>query len=136
MERCPLHRVSSQISLFCFKNLFQGVRVQYNRLQSVSRGRGREEKEPKDNILEDIMFMIFWKPRVGKCLQCVKEPTNGVEENAVAMVRTTSHCKEDVVGHVSLIVSMFLSLPHHDLRVSLQLGNASTIELNTDWKSL
>ena len=74
----------------------------------MSRGRGREEKEPKDNVLEDIMFIIFWKPRVGKCLQCVNEPTNEVEKNAVTMVRTHSHCKEDVVGHVSLTVSLFL----------------------------
>ena len=31
--------------------------------------------------------MIFWKSLVGKCLQCVKEPINGVEKNAVAVVR-------------------------------------------------
>ena len=97
----------------------------------MSRGRGREEKEPKENILEDIMFIIFWKPRVVKCLQCVKEPNN-----AVAVVRTNSHCKEDVFGYVSLTVSLFLCLPHYALGVSLQLGNASTIELNTDCKSL
>ena len=53
----------------------------------MSRERGREKKEPKDNILEDIMFMIFWKPLAGKCLQRVKEPINGVEKNAVAVVR-------------------------------------------------
>ena len=81
----------------------------------MSTGRGREKKEPKDNILEDIMFMIFWKPLVGKCLQCVKDSTNGVEENVVAVVRTYSHYTEEVVGHVSLIVSMFLSLPHYAL---------------------
>ena len=95
-----------------------------------------EEKESKDNILEGIMFIIFWKPRVGKCSQCVKEPTNGVEENTVAVVRTNSHCKEDVVGQVSLTVSLFLCLSHYALGASLQLGNASTIELNTDCKSL
>ena len=31
---------------------------------------------------------------------CVKDPTNEVEENAVAVIRTHSHCKEEVVGHV------------------------------------
>ena len=81
------------------------------------------------------MFMIFWKPLVGKCLQCVKEPTNEVKETAIAVVLPNSHCKEDMVGHVSLLVSMFLSLPHYVLGTSLQLGNASTIELNMDWKS-
>ena len=46
------------------------------------------------------MFKIYWKPLLGKCLQCVKEPTNGVEKNAVAVVLTNSHFKEEVVGHV------------------------------------
>ena len=63
----------------------------------MSRGRGREKKEPKDNILEDIMFMIFWKPLVGKCLQCVKEPIIRVEKNVVAVVRCNSLCKEEVM---------------------------------------
>ena len=66
----------------------------------MSRRRFREKKEPKNNILEDIMFKIYWKPLLGKCLQCVKEPTNGVEKNAVAVVLTNSHFKEEVVGHV------------------------------------
>ena len=37
---------------------------------------------------------------VGKCLQCVEEPINEVDSNAVAVVRTNSHCKEGVFGHV------------------------------------
>ena len=44
--------------------------------------------------------MIIWKSLVGECLQCVKEPTNEVEKNAFTVVRTNSHCKEEVVGHV------------------------------------
>ena len=56
-----------------------------------------EKKEPKDNILEDIMFMILWKPLVGKCLHCVKEPTNGMEKNVVAVVCANSLCKEEVM---------------------------------------
>ena len=63
------------------------------------------------------MFMMLWKPLVGKCLQCVKERTNGVEKNAVARVRTNSYCKGKVVGHVSLIVSMFLFLPYCTLGI-------------------
>ena len=78
----------------------------------MSRERGRENKEPNGNILEDIILMIFWNPLVGKCLQGVKEPISGVEKNAAALVRTNSVCKEGVIGHVSLIVCMFLSLPH------------------------
>ena len=78
----------------------------------MPRERRRGKKEPKDKILDDITLMIFWKPLVGKCLHCVKEPINGVEKNAVAVVCTNSLCKEEVTDHVSLIVSMFLSLPH------------------------
>ena len=44
--------------------------------------------------------MIIWKPLVGNWLQDVKESTNKVDKNAVAVVRTNSYCKEEVVGHV------------------------------------
>ena len=33
-------------------------------------------------------------------MQCVKESINEVEKNAVAVVRTNSHCKEELVDHV------------------------------------
>ena len=56
-----------------------------------------EKNEPKDNILEDIMF---WKPLVGEFLQCIKEPTNEVDKNAVAVICSNSQCKEEVVGHM------------------------------------
>ena len=59
-----------------------------------------EKKEPKDNIFEDIMFMMIWKPLVGDCLHCVKEPTNKVNKNGVVMVRSNSYCKEQVVAHM------------------------------------
>ena len=46
----------------------------------------------------------------------MKESTNEVDKNTVAVVRTNSGCKEEVVGHVqqnmSMIESMFLSLFH------------------------
>lgn len=35
--------------------------------------------------------MLIWKPQVGKYLQCLKEPTNEEDENAVAVVSTNSH---------------------------------------------
>ena len=44
--------------------------------------------------------MIFWKPSVEECLQCVKQPTNKVDKNTVVVVRAHSLCKEEVVDHV------------------------------------
>ena len=44
--------------------------------------------------------MIIWKQLVGEFLQCVKEPTNEVDKNAVAVVCINSHCKEKVVDSV------------------------------------
>ena len=41
--------------------------------------------------------MIIWKPLVGEFLQYVKEPTNEVDKNVVAVLRTNFHCKEEVV---------------------------------------
>ena len=38
--------------------------------------------------------MIIRKPLVGKRLQCMKELTNKVVKNVVAVVRTNSHCKK------------------------------------------
>ena len=58
---------------------------------------------------------------VGECLQYVKKSTNEMEKNAVAVVRTYSHCEEELVDHVqlniSMAVSMFLSLPHCSLDI-------------------
>ena len=62
----------------------------------MSKGRCREKKEFKENTLKNIM--IIWKPLVGKYLQWVKEPTNEVDNNTVAVVLTDSHCKQEVVG--------------------------------------
>ena len=97
----------------------------------MSREPGREKKEPNDNILEDIMFMIFWKPLVGKCFQCEKEPINWVEMNAVALVRTNSLCKKRWLAIFLWLCLCFYPCPIA-LWTSLQLGNASTM----DWKSL
>ena len=97
----------------------------------MSRERGREKKEPRDNILEDIIFMIFGKTLVAKCLQCVKEPINWVEMNAIVLLRTNLLCKKEVINHISLIVSMFLSLSHCALGI-FATGKPSTM----DWKFL
>ena len=65
----------------------------------MTRGRCCDRKEPKDLkrilCLYDNLEVI-----IGACLQCVKEPTNEVGKNAVAVVRTNSHCQEEVAGHV------------------------------------
>ena len=46
------------------------------------------------------VYVIIWKPLLGECLQCEKEPTNEVEKNAIAVVPTNSHCKEELVCYV------------------------------------
>ena len=60
-------------------------------------------------------YMNIWEPLLGKCLKCVKEPTNEADKHAVAVVHINSLSKEVVVGlvpkFISMIVSMFLSLP-------------------------
>ena len=43
-------------------------------------------------------------PQLSEYLQCVKEPTNGIDKNAVSVVRTT-YCKEEMVGHVEQNIS-------------------------------
>ena len=50
------------------------------------------------------------KPLVGECLQFKKEPTKELDKNAVTWVRTNSHFKEEVVGHVQQNISMILSM--------------------------
>ena len=53
-------------------------------------------------------MLISWKPLVTQCLQCVKEPTKEVNKNAVAVVCTNSHCKEEVVGHVQHCIKYYI----------------------------
>ena len=82
--------------------------------------------------------MKIGKPLVSEYLQCVKGPNNEVGKNTVAVVCTNSHCNEEVTHvtqNIFMFVSMFLSLSL-SLWTSLQLGNASTMEVNTNWKSL
>ena len=68
------------------------------------------EWEKKDNIVEDIyhVYKIFWKWLLGDCLQCVKESTNKVEKNAVVVVCTDSHCKEEVDYLFIFIYTLFI----------------------------
>ena len=64
----------------------------------MSRGRHWEKKEPED-IRGYHAYMIIWKSLVGKCVQCMKEPTNKMSNIVVAVVSTNSRCKEVVFGH-------------------------------------
>ena len=79
----------------------------------------------KKNIRENNVYMTISKPLVGEFLQYVKKQTIKVDKNAVAVVHSNSHCKEEVVGICPIA-----------LWTSLLLENASTMEVNTDWKSL
>ena len=62
-----------------------------------------------------------------------------MEKNAFAVVRTNSQCEKEMVGAVQQ-KSPLLYLCFYPCTVALwtclQLGNASTMEVNTDWKSL
>ena len=96
-------------------------------------------KSQKNNILEDIMliwwFGSHWLASI--CNACMKEPINKVD--FFFLVRTNSHCKGEVVVQVQqkfpLFYLYFYPCPI-TLWTSLQLENTSTIEMNTDWKSL
>ena len=98
-----------------------------------------EEWASRQYIRGCDVYMIIWKSLIGECLQCVKKSTKKKEKNTVAVVRTNSHYKEEVVGHVQQkspwLYPCFYPCPIV-LWTSLQLVNAWTIEVNTDWKSL
>ena len=61
-------------------------------------------------------IFLCWSPLLGECLFGKKDPSNGVDKNAVAVIHLNNCGKEEVVGHVpqniSKLVSLFLSLPH------------------------
>ena len=58
-------------------------------------------------LLEAIMRI--WDPLIGEILKCKQEPTNEVDKDAVAIMRSNSLGKESVVGHIPQI---FLDVPH------------------------
>ena len=65
-------------------------------------------------------MLISWKPLVTQCLQCVKEPTKEVNKNAIAVVCTNSHCKEEVV--VCNIVLNIISLNFYGYEKAIKLA--------------
>ena len=90
------------------------------------------KKKPKWKI---HVYMIIWKPLIGERLQCVKEPTNEVNKNTVAVVHTNSHCKEEVVTLVQQkspwLYPCFYPCPFA-FWGSLQPGSLSIMEVNMD----
>ena len=72
--------------------------------------------------------MILWRPLVGQCLQCVKEPTNKLDKNTVAVVCTNPYCQEELVDHAqkkSLTLYPYFYPCPTALYKSLRLGDAS-----------
>ena len=53
---------------------------------------------------------------MGEMLKCMHEPSNEVDENAIAIIRTDSLRKESIVGHmpqnISKICMLFLKVPN------------------------
>lgn len=76
--------------------------------------------------------MINWKPLVRECLQSVKESTDKADKNAVAGFSNGPYCKEEVVGDDCIHIYASPSA----IWTSLQLGNALTMEINTDWNAV
>ena len=61
-------------------------------------------------------YMKVWRPLLDECLFGNKEQSNGVDKNAVAVIRLNNCGKEDVVSYVpqsiSKVVSLYLFQPH------------------------
>ena len=69
----------------------------------------------------------------------MKEPTKELDKNAVSVVCSDSHVKEEVVVHVQQKSPRLYPYFHPDPIAhwtSLQLENTSIMEVNMDWKSL
>ena len=53
---------------------------------------------------------------LGECLFAKKEPSDGLDKHAVAVICLNSRGREEVVGHmpqsISKVVPLYLSLPH------------------------
>ena len=61
-------------------------------------------------------YINIWNPLVGETLKCRQEPSNKVDKNAAAIIRSDPRKKENIVGHVSQNISktfsMFLKFPN------------------------
>ena len=67
------------------------------------------------------MYMKVWRPLLGEFLFGKKETSNGVDKNAVTVIRLNSCGREEVVGHapqnISKLIPLYLSLPHFYLKL-------------------
>ena len=62
------------------------------------------------------VHMKLWSPLLDECLFGKKEQSNGVDKNAVAVIRLNSCGKQKMVGHlpqnILKVVSLYICLPH------------------------
>ena len=61
-------------------------------------------------------YINIWNPLVGETLKCRQEPSNEVDKNAAAIIRSDSRKKENIVEYVSQNIcktfSIFLKFPN------------------------
>mgnify|MGYP001792401175 CR=1 FL=1 len=69
------------------------------------------------------VYMKIWTPLIGEMLKCRREPSNEVDKNAVALIKTDSLGVKVIVGHVpwnvSNFFSMFLKVPNTSIEVEV-----------------
>ena len=67
--------------------------------------------------------MNIWNLLVGETLKCRQEPSNEVDKNVVAIIRSDLWEKQTIVGHVLLNISktysMFLKVPNTSIEVQV-----------------
>ena len=74
--------------------------------------------------------MIIWKPLVGKCLQCVKQPTNELDKNVIDVVLTNSHCEKRWLAMCS---RSLLDCIHVSIPAPLHFGYHGDCEMRRSW---
>ena len=85
--------VSSAMLIICIKQHLSNVWSSIH--EKVKQHWGWVEKKA---LL--VKKRVIWNPLICEYLQCVKEPVKEVHKSAVSVVRTDSHCKDEVVGYV------------------------------------
>ena len=68
-------------------------------------------------------YMNICNPLVGETLKCRQEPSNEVDKNAVAIIRSDSWERDSIVRHVpqsiSKTCSMFMKVPNTSIEVQV-----------------
>ena len=69
------------------------------------------------------VYMNIWNPLMGETLKCRQEPSNEVDKNAVAIIRSDSWKKETIVVNVpqniSKTWSIFLKVPNTSIEIQV-----------------